>query len=123
MAARFGRTAMRHPALVASAALLALTLEGTPASAQSNFALVDPTEPAGVSGWTFTPSLAYQGAWDDNVLLVFQPDPPNDFLTLVSPRAALNYFGRRSEFDLSYDGSFQIYRQLSDLNSYYQNLS
>jgi hypothetical protein len=114
---------MRHPALVASAVVLALTIGGSPAFAQSNFALVDPTAPARVSGWTFTPSLSYQGAWDDNVLLIFQPEPPHDFLTLLNPRGALNYFGRRSEFDLSYDGSFQMYRQLSDLNSYYQNLS
>ena len=115
---------MRHPALVASVVVLALTLGGTSASAQSNFALMDPTTPTRSSGWTFMPSLAYQGAWDDNVLVVFQPDPPHDFLTLLNPRGALNYFGRRnSEFNVSYDGSFQIYRQLSDLNSYSQNLS
>jgi len=54
---------MRHLAIAASAVVLALALYAAPVSAQgSNFAVVDSASPARFSGWTFTPSVAYQGA-------------------------------------------------------------
>src|SRR5438445_660984 len=71
-----GRTAMRQLALVASAVVVASTLNVRTVSAQrSNFALVDEAAPAQHAGWIFTPSLAYQGAWDDNALLLYEPQP------------------------------------------------
>src|SRR5206468_3725366 len=102
---------------------LAATLGARTASAQgSNFALVDDGASAvRAPGWTFTPTLAYQGAWDTNALLLYQPEPPHDFLSMLNPRADVNYLGRKSEFDASYDGAFVLYRQLSDLNSYDQH--
>src|SRR5438105_14767410 len=110
MAART-RSFMRRLAIVGSAALFASTLVVSPASAQdSNFALLDGAAPARFAGWTLTPALVYQGSWDDNALVLFQPDPPSDFLSLVKPRADLNYLGRLSEFDVSYDGAFLLYR-------------
>src|SRR2546427_9152700 len=117
-----GRISMRHLAIVASAAVLATLLSVRAASAQgSNFALVDGTSASRLAGWTFTPSLVYQGAWDDNALLVFDPDPPSDFLSLVNPRADVNFLGRRGEFDATYDGTFLLYRNLNALNSYDQH--
>jgi hypothetical protein len=96
----------------------------SPAAAQdSNFALVDGAGAARFAGWTFTPSLVYQGAWDDNALVVFEPEPPSDFLSIVNPRADVNFLGRRGEFDASYDGAFVLYRELNALNSYDQHAS
>ena len=113
---------MRPFAIAAAAIVLGSALCASAASAQdSNFALVGNRESPQSPGWVFTPSLVYQGAWDDNALVIFDPQPPSDFLTLVNPRAAVNYNGRLSEFDASYDGAFVLYRQLDGLNSYDQH--
>src|SRR5437764_11071495 len=116
---------MRRLGLIACAGAVASTLAVSPASAQgSNFALSggpEPTRPS--AGWVFTPSLLYQGAWDDNVLLRGAGDEaPSDFMNLVNPHADLTYQGKRTQFDALYDGGFAIYRQLDSLNSYDQHL-
>jgi hypothetical protein len=111
-------------AIVLSAVALASALDASTASAQgSNFAMVDSAAPARSPGWTFTPALGYQGAWDDNALLLFDPAAPADFQSVISPRANVNYLGRQSEFDASYDGGFIFYRDLNSLNSYDQHAS
>jgi len=111
-------------ALFVMLALLA-ALAPTPVAAQdSNFALSGTPPPAPAAAWTFTPSILYQGSWDDNVLLRTRGDQaPGDFLNLVNPKAALNFTGRRSQVDLSYDGAFLFYQQLGDLNSFEQHAS
>ena len=115
---------MRQLALVASAVVVASTLNVRTVSAQrSNFALVDEAAPAQHAGWIFTPSLAYQGAWDDNALLLYEPEPPHDFLSMLNPRADLTFLGRRGEFDANYDGAFLMYRDLNTLNGYDQHMS
>src|SRR5207248_3202399 len=55
--------------------------------------------------------------------LLFDPQAPSDFQSLIDPRASLNYLGRRGEFDVDYDGAFVRYRDLSSLNSYDQHAS
>src|SRR5436309_54014 len=113
-----GRTAMRQRALVVSAVAVASMLNVRTAEAQrSNFALVDEAAPAQHSGWILTPSLAYQGAWDDNALLIYELEPPSDFLSILNPRADVTFLGRRGAFDANYDGAFQMYSGLDTLNA------
>jgi hypothetical protein len=112
---------MRQRALVVSAAVVACVLNVRSVSAQrSNFSMVDSAEPAPHAGWIFTPALAFQGAWDDNALLLYEPEPPHDFLSMLNPRADITFNGKRSEFDASYDGAFLMYRDLNTLNSFDQ---
>jgi hypothetical protein len=71
-------------------------------------------------GWTFTPSLTFGGAWDDNVLLVGSESQallPDDYVTALSPAGTLDYYGRRLTLATGYRGSFVRYRELSELNS------
>jgi hypothetical protein len=73
------------------------------------------------AGWVLTPSLMYSSGWDDNVLLRGEGDAPEgDFLNVLNPRADVGFNGRRGRLDLSYDGAFQLYHDLSTLNSYDQ---
>ena len=46
-----------------------------------------------------------------------------DFLTAISPRAALGFRGRRTTFQLDYRGSYQLYQELSELNAFDQRLN
>jgi len=116
--------AVSAPAMFVLLALLA-ALAPTPVAAQdSNFALSGTPPPSPAAAWTFTPSILYQGSRDDNVLLRTRGDQaPGDFLNLVNPKATLNFTGRRSQVDLSYDGAFLFYQQLGDLNSFEQHAS
>jgi hypothetical protein len=103
--------------------LFTACLAAAPAAAQdSNFALQTDQTPAIVTGWLFTPTMLYQTAWDDNVLLRGRGDEtPRDYLNILNPRADLRYTGRHGEFDLNYDGAFLFYRELTSLNSYDQH--
>ena len=47
----------------------------------------------------------------------------SDFLTVVTPRAALGFRGRWINFQLNYIGSYQLYQQLSELNAFDQRLN
>jgi len=112
---------MRQLALVVSVVFVLAALNvGTVSAQRSNFALADAQEQVPRTGWIFTPSLGFQGAYDDNALLLYEPEPPRDFVTVLNPRADVTYFGRRSEFDANYDGAFLVYRDLNTLNSYDQ---
>jgi hypothetical protein len=105
--------------LVFAAALAA----AAPALAQeSNLATAADANPLAPVGWSFTPSLAYSGAWDDNVLIRGKgDDTPADFLNVVNPRGTLDYNGRHSQVSATYDGAFLLYRDLGSLNSYDQH--
>jgi len=74
-------------------------------------------------GWVFTPSMAFGGSWDDNVLLV-DPDsnPPGDYGSPFSPSVSLDYTGKYTRFSSGYYGSFVRYRTLDSLNSFEQSL-
>jgi len=114
---------LRRSTIVASTTALVIGLTVSAASAQtSNFALFEGALGPRNPGWTFTPSLTYQGAWDDNALLRGAGDQaPADFVSGVSPRLGVNFLGRRGEFDASYTGMFSLYRTLSGLNGYDQH--
>ena len=91
-----------------------------PLSAQSR-ATQDQSAPA---GWVFTPGIAVAETWDNNVLLSTEgSESAGDFLTAISPRAALGFRGRRSTFQLDYRGSYQLYQELSELNAFDQRLN
>lgn len=76
------------------------------------------------AGWVFTPALGVAQSWDNNVLLSTDGSgSTGDFLTAVSPRAALAFRGRHTNFGLDYRGSYQLYQELSELNAYDQRLN
>jgi hypothetical protein len=73
------------------------------------------------AGWVLTPSLIYSSGWDDNVLLKGKDDAPEgDLLNVLNPQADVGFHGRRGQLDVSYDGAFLLYHDLSTLNSYDQ---
>ena len=75
-------------------------------------------------GWVFTPGSAVAQTWDNNVLLATEGSgSTGDFLTAISPRAALGFRGRLSTFQLDYRGSYQLYQELSELNAFDQRLN
>jgi hypothetical protein len=75
-------------------------------------------------GWVFTPSIGVAEVFDNNVLLSTEgSDGPSDFLTTVSPRAALGFRGRYSTFQLDYSSAYQLYQELSQLNAFEQRLN
>jgi hypothetical protein len=112
---------MRIHLTAASAALIAL-LPATGALAQQ----ADPRlseEPRPV-GWSVTPRVTTSTAYDDNVLIQGEgPALASDLNTAVNPAAALDWVGKLSSFSANYNGSFQLYRDFSSLNSYDQSLT
>jgi uncharacterized protein (PEP-CTERM system associated) len=115
--------AMRR-ALLFTIALGAATLLRPAAAAAQETNLVPTPEgnPQAPAGWSFTPSFAYSGAWDDNVLVRGTGDTsPHDFLNVVNPRGTADYNGRRGQMSASYDGAFLLYRDLGSLDSYDQH--
>ena len=115
-------TMSRHGLVPFVAIVLLAALPGPAAAQESNFALSGDTRPVLVPGWTFTPSVLYQGVWDDNVLVRGMGDEaPRDFLNILNPKADVTFLGRRGQVDAGYDGAFVFYRQLETLNSYDQH--
>lgn len=101
----------RSRALAAPLLLLAgLLAHGAPASAQVR-------EPLR-AGWTFTPSITFSGAWDDNVVLVgVDEGKPSDYVTSVIPGGSIDFLTPRLHLSGGYQGSFVFYRELTELNS------
>jgi hypothetical protein len=116
-------TAMTRVRAFTIALLAAALLRPAAASAQeSNLLTTADANPLAPLGWSFTPSLTYSGAWDDNVLIRGKGDTaPADFLNVVSPHGTLDYNGRRGQVSASYDGAFLLYRELKALDSYDQH--
>jgi len=115
---------VRHHVIAAAVVAALAALVSAPASAQdSNFAL-SPANQSVVTtpGWTLTPTLLYQTAWDDNVFLRSTGDQaPSDLLNILNPRAGVGYTSHRTQFDANYDGAFIFYRDNSPLDSYDQH--
>jgi hypothetical protein len=100
----------------------ALLRPATAAAQGTNLVPAADANPQAPFGWSFTPSLAYSGSWDDNVLLQGKGDSSRpDFVNVVNPRGALDFNGRRGQLSLSYDGAFLLYRDLNSLDSYDQH--
>jgi len=113
---------MRRASVLTSILVAAGMLCPAVATAQeSNFISPATASPQSGAGWSLTPSLSYAGSWDDNVLVRGTGDlPAEDFVNTINPRAGVVYNGRRGQLSASYDGAFQLYRELSTLNSYDQ---
>ena len=108
----------RTRVITLTAAILACTAGGSSISAQRQTARID--EPA-AAGWVFTPAFSVAETWDDNVLLATEgSDTMQDFLTVFTPKGALSYRGRRSTLVFDYQGSYQLYQQLTELNAFDQ---
>jgi len=74
-------------------------------------------------GWTISPAMEYAWGWDDNVLVVANPDQlVGDTLQIFNPLVEATYHGRRSEFSGRYSGAISLYRDLTTLNSFDQRL-
>jgi hypothetical protein len=87
------------------------------AQQQSGSRLEQPTAP----GWVFTPGITVAETYDSNVLLAGEgSELSNDFLTVFTPRGALGYRGRRTTLQFDYQGSYQLYQQLTELNTFDQ---
>ena len=112
---------MRSHTSILLATLAAVAVQMGTASAQTATAGPEQSHPQ-VSGWAFTPTVVYAGSWDDNVLLHSEGDQTSgDFLTVINPRGALDFTGRRGQFNLAYNGAFLMYRAFNTLNSYDQH--
>lgn len=111
-----GKAAMRTSLLVPLITAV-LCLGSTPAAQEA-------LEPQRVPGWIFTPAFSVGGSWDDNVLLLFREEStPRDYGSGLGPSLDLDFTGRQTWFSLGYDGSFVLYRTLSELNSLAQTAS
>jgi hypothetical protein len=74
-------------------------------------------------GWIFTPSIAFAGSWDDNILLANPNETPqSDYGTPINPGATIDFYSRRTQFLGAYSGSFLRYHTLSALNSSSQDI-
>jgi hypothetical protein len=110
--------AKQHAAIASlTFAVLLCTAGGSSLSAQNGSRLEQPTAP----GWVFTPGFSVAETWDSNVLLATEGSTMSqDYLTVFTPRGALGYRGRRSTLQFDYQGSYQLYQQLSELNAFDQ---
>jgi hypothetical protein len=80
-----------------------------------------PGEPSTAPGWRFTPSIGYGQVYDDNVLMQGKESaPPSDLLSLITPKAELDFNGRRGHLTADYTGGFEFYRQFNSLNNFNQ---
>jgi hypothetical protein len=99
-------------------AIAAATLAAAGTAAAQDRLGQAPLTPATPVGWSFTPTLVFGGAWDTNALLEgVESEPISDYATLINPRGAIDYRGRKTTLTGGYDGAFSIYHQLSGLNS------
>jgi hypothetical protein len=75
-------------------------------------------------GWTISPAMEYGWGWDDNVLVVANPDQlVGDQLQIFNPLVEATYHGRVSEFTGRYSGAISVYHDLNTLNNFDQRMS
>jgi hypothetical protein len=113
----------RHSLAWFGALAVALCAAASPAGAQQSpyGTASSDSSPLLAGGWTLTPTLLYSGNWDDNVLVLGRGDQTiADFANVLNPRVQLDLNGRRGQLTGSYDGAFQLYRDLNTLNSFDQ---
>jgi hypothetical protein len=76
------------------------------------------------AGWIVSPAMEYAWGWDNNVLVVSNPDQlVGDTLQIFNPLVEATYHGRQSEFSGRYSGAISLYQELNTLNSYDQRAS
>lgn len=78
--------------------------------------------PRFTAGWVFTPSMGVGVEADDNVTVRGNgSERPSDTILLFRPRGEVDYNGRRSRFSAGYQGAWQQFQNLSELNRYEQH--
>jgi hypothetical protein len=101
--------------------VLALLQPGESLAQESNFVPVASADLQAPPGWSFTPSLAAGSGWDDNVLVHGNGDiAPGDMLSMLNPRATLDFNGKRGQISATYEGGITFYRDLNELNTFDQ---
>lgn len=109
------------PALSRLARLLALLVLATGAARPALAQTFQAADPARTPGWVFTPTFVFSMAHDDNVTLAGRRAPSeSDTLTVFTGSADLEYRGRHHWVGGGYNGSFSLYRQLDELNTFDQ---
>ena len=100
---------------------LALALTAWPAAASAQ--LLTAAEPGQTPGWTWTPTFVFSNAWDNNVILAGEgSETTGDAVTVLTPALDAQYRGRYHWLGLGYTGSFSAYHELSELNSFDQQI-
>lgn len=104
-------------ALAGAAGALAIVASSAGAQQVPAPAVPQP-QPQTPPGWLLVPTIGVAQVWDDNVsLAVDGGDVAEDYVTAVSPSLAIDYRGRRTTFGVDYDGIYDFYNDLSELNS------
>ncbi len=81
------------------------------------------TDPGRTPGWVFTPTFVFSTAYDNNVTLAGQGAPTaTDTVTVLTPVTDFQYRGRHNWVGFGYDGSWSVYRTLTGLNTYDQDV-
>jgi hypothetical protein len=97
-------------------ALLAALVLGLPALAAAQ--LTDAGSPERPPGWSLAPALGVSEFWDDNPTLAAEGDVrPGDAVTSVRPSLAIGFRGKRTLLRTGYNGSFDFYNRLPELNT------
>jgi hypothetical protein len=102
-----------------TAAIAVVTIALSPAVSLDAQQAAPRSEPANPPGWLFVPAISVAESFDNNVLLAGSGEE-GDFLTAIAPRALLGYRGRQTTFRADYQGLYQLYQDLSELNTYEQ---
>ena len=96
-----------------------LTAGISPARAQLRAA----ADPGQTPGWTMTPTFVLSNAWDDNVILAGEgAETAADAITVITPMIDGQYRARHHWLGFGYTGSFSAYHDLSELNTFDQQL-
>src|SRR5205823_577559 len=74
-------------------------------------------------GWIFTPSMGFEETYDNNVNLggALADQNNDDYVSSISPRAGVTYYGRRARFGADYSASLLNYRTFSVFNRWDQS--
>lgn len=76
-------------------------------------------EPQGyrtAEGLVITPALTVSERWDDNFRAV-ETDEESSFITTINPNLSLGVRGRKSEFNLNFDASHDVFHSSHDDNN------
>ncbi len=80
-------------------------------------------DPGQTPGWTMTPTFVFSNAWDDNVILAGEgAETAGDAITILTPMLDGQYRARHHWLGFGYTGSFSAYHDLSELNTFDQQL-
>jgi hypothetical protein len=103
------------------ALMFAVAFGAVTASVALAQAVPQPVERPARPGWSLTPSIGYGQIADDNVLVQGKEAAVSgDLLSVITPRAALDFNGQRGHLSVDYSGTFEFYRQFDSLDNFNQ---